>query len=55
MCVKFVVISFFNELEQIYLHINFIVFTQLNDFNYCYKFCINHLFTDSEVVTRIAI
>ena len=55
------VISFLNELEMICLHTSIaIVSTQLNGFNHCYQtliilFHINYLFTDSEVVTSIAI
>ena len=58
---SWLVISFFNELELICLHIRIaIVPTQLNGLNYCYLtliilFNINHLFADSEVVTTIAI
>ena len=55
------VISFLNELEQICLHTSFaIVSTSVNGFNYCYLtliilFNINHLFAQSEMVTRIAV
>ena len=55
------VISFLNELELICLHTSSaIVSTQSNGLNHCYQtliilFNINHLFTDSEVVTSIAI
>ena len=55
------VISFLNGFELVCLHTNMaIVSTQLNGFNYCYLtliilFNINHLFTDSDVATSIAI
>ena len=55
------VISFLNEFGLVCLHPSIaIVSTQLNGFNYCYLtliilFNTNYLFTDSKVVTSIAI
>ena len=55
------IISLLNELEIICLHTSIaIVSTQLNGFHYCNQtliilFDINHLFADSDVVTRIVI
>ena len=58
--ISLLVISYLNELKSIRLYTDIeIVSTALNGFKYCkqyyFLFNINHLFADSEIVTRMYI